>query len=81
VFEADIKSCFDEINHNWILENIPLNKTILRKWLKAGFIENNKTFPTPKGTPQRGIISPTIMNMVPDGMETALKKQFLRREI
>jgi RNA-directed DNA polymerase len=78
VFEADIKSCFDEISHEWILENIPLNKTILRKWLKAGFIENNQRFPTPKGTPQGGIISPTIMNMVLDGMETALKKQFPR---
>jgi len=78
VFEADIKSCFDEINHNWILENIPLNKTILRKWLKAGYIEKKRLFPTPKGTPQGGIISPTIMNMVLDGMETALKKQFPR---
>ena len=78
VFEADIKSCFDEINHDWIMDNIPLNKTILRKWLKAGFIENKRLFPTPKGTPQGGIISPVIMNMVLDGMETALKKQFPR---
>lgn len=76
VFEADIKSCFDEINHNWIMENIPLNKAVLRKWLKAGYIEKKRLFPTPKGTPQGGIISPTIMNMVLDGMETALKKQF-----
>ena len=78
VFEADIKSCFDEINHNWILENIPLNKTILRKWLKAGYIEKKRLFPTPKGTPQGGIISPAIMNMVLDGLEAALKKQFPR---
>jgi len=76
VFEADIKSCFDEINHDWILDNIPLNKTILRKWLKAGYIEKKRLFPTQKGTPQGGIISPTIMNMVMDGMEAALKKQF-----
>lgn len=78
VFEADIKSCFDEINHDWIMDNIPLNKTILRKWLKAGYIEKKRLFPTPKGTPQGGIISPTIMNMVLDGMEAALKKQFPR---
>ncbi len=78
VFEADIKSCFDEINHNWIMDNIPLNKTILRKWLKAGYIEKKRLFPTPKGTPQVGIISTTIMNMVLDGMEAALKKQFPR---
>ena len=78
VFEADIKSCFDEINHDWIMDNIPLNKTILRKWMKAGYIEKKRLFPTPKGTPQGGIISPTIMNMVLDGMETALKKRFPR---
>ncbi len=78
VFEADIKSCFDEINHDWIMDNIPLNKIILRKWLKAGYIEKNRLFPTLKGTPQGGIISPTIMNMVLNGMETALKKQFPR---
>jgi len=76
VFEADIKSCFDEISHNWIMNNIPLNKTILRKWLTAGYIDKNRLFPTSKGTPQGGIISPTIMNMVLDGMETAISKQF-----
>ena len=76
VFEADIKSCFDEISHDWIMSNIPLNKTILRKWLNAGYIEKNRLFPTSKGTPQGGIISPSIMNMVLDGMETAIKKQF-----
>jgi RNA-directed DNA polymerase len=78
VFEADIKSCFDEINHNWIMDNIPLNKTILQKWLKPGYIENKRLFSARKGTPQGGIIAPTIMNMVLDGMETVLKKKFPR---
>lgn len=35
-------------------------------------------FPTPQGTPQGGIISPTIMNMVLNGLETVLKRQFPR---
>jgi len=52
VFEADIKSCFDQIDHDWILENIPLDRSILQKWLKAGYIEDNQVFPTPQGTPQ-----------------------------
>jgi RNA-directed DNA polymerase len=78
VFEADIKSCFDQIDHDWILDNIPLNRSILQKWLKAGYIENKQMFPTPQGTPQGGVISPTIMNMVLDGMELLLKKQFPR---
>ncbi len=51
VFEADIKSRLDEINHNWILDNIPLNKTILQKWLKARYIEKKRLFPTSRGTP------------------------------
>ena len=78
IFEADIKSCFDEISHQWILSNIPMNKTILRKWLKAGYMENKRLFPTKKGTPQGGIISPTIMNMVLDGMEDELNRKFPR---
>jgi len=78
IFEADIKSCFDEISHKWIIENIPLNKIILRKWLKAGYMENKRLFPTTKGTPQGGIISPTIMNMVLDGLEKVINKQFPR---
>jgi RNA-directed DNA polymerase len=78
IFEADIKACFDQISHQWILGHIPLNKTILKKWLKAGFIDGKKWKPTKQGTPQGGIISPTIMNMVMDGLEMALKKKFPR---
>ena len=78
IFEADIKACFDLINHEWILNNIPINKTILRKWLKAGFIEKGKKYPTTKGTPQGGIISPVIMNMVLNDLEMAINKQFPR---
>jgi len=76
VLEADIKACFDEISHEWILKNIPMNKTILNRWLKAGYIENHKKFTTEKGTPQGGIISPTIMNMVLDGLEKAIRLEF-----
>lgn len=78
IFEADIKACFDEISHEWMLENIPINKSILEKWLKAGYIEKKNLFPTIKGTPQGGTISPLLMNMVLDGMESLLKKQFPR---
>lgn len=72
VLEGDIKGCFDNISHDWIMENIPLDKDILRKWLKSGFIETKKLFPTEAGTPQGGSISPTICNMVLDGLEKAI---------
>jgi RNA-directed DNA polymerase len=60
------------------MDNIPLNKSILRKWLKAGYIYNKQMFPTPQGTPQGGVISPTIMNMALGGLEVLLKKHFPR---
>lgn len=79
VLEADIKACFDEISHEWMLANIPMDKTILEKWLKSGFMENGKVFPTRKGTPQGGIASPTLANMVLDGLEAAVKASAPRR--
>lgn len=38
VLDADIHACFDKINHNWLLAHIRMDKTILSKWLKAGFV-------------------------------------------
>jgi RNA-directed DNA polymerase len=55
-----------------VLDHIPLDKSILRKWLKAGYIEKNVLHPTDEGTPQGGIISPVIANMVLDGLEGRL---------
>ncbi len=36
ILEGDIKSCFDKISHEWLVAQIPIEKGILRKWLKAG---------------------------------------------
>lgn len=76
VLEGDIKGCFDNISHQWILENIPMDKEILRKFLKSGFVEMGKLFPTEQGTPQGGTISPVICNMVLDGIEKILRAKF-----
>jgi RNA-directed DNA polymerase len=76
IYEADIKGCFDNISHEWLLENIPMDKQILRKWLKAGYILDRKKYPTVAGTPQGGIISPTLMNMVMDGLENLIRVKF-----
>jgi len=76
VLEADIKGCFDNISHAWLLAHIPMDKQILRKWLTCGYIENHKQFPTVAGTPQGGIISPTLMNMTLDGLERLIRKHF-----
>ena len=73
VLEGDIKSCFDKIDHQWLLANIPMDKDILGKWLKAGFIDKGELYPTEEGTPQGGIISPTLLNITLSGLETAIK--------
>ncbi|GGO66263.1 group II intron reverse transcriptase/maturase [Bowmanella pacifica] len=76
ILEGDIKGCFDNISHDWLLANIPLDKQVLRKWLKAGFMESGGLYPTEAGTPQGGIISPVLANMALDGLETVLESQF-----
>lgn len=74
VLEADIAACFDNINHDWIMKNIPVDRKMLKTWLKAGFMEKGALYPTLKGTPQGGIISPLLMNMTLDGLENAVRK-------
>ena len=76
ILEGDIKGCFDNISHQWLTENIPMDKKILQQWLNAGVIENKRLFPTEKGTPQGGIISPALANMALDGLEVAIDKAF-----
>jgi RNA-directed DNA polymerase len=73
ILEGDITGCFDNISTNWLMENIPLEKRILRQWLEAGYVEKGFTFPTRKGTPQGGIISPCLANMTLDGLEQAVR--------
>ena len=79
VREADISGCFDNISHQWILEYIPMETRILTQWLSAGYVEDGIAYPTRKGTPQGGIISPTIMNMTRDGLEQAVRRAVPRR--
>jgi RNA-directed DNA polymerase len=74
ILEADIRSCFDEIDHKWMLNNIPIDKKILGAWLKAGYMEKGRIYPTKAGTPQGGIASPMLANMTLDGLESAVKE-------
>lgn len=76
ILEGDIKSCFDQISHEWLLHNIPMEKPVLTKWLKAGYIWNDQLYPTEAGTPQGGIISPVLANMALDGLEKQLNARF-----
>lgn len=74
ILEADIKGCFDNISHEWLLDHIPMDKSILRKCLKAGYLDKNILYPTETGgTPQGGIISPVLANLALDGLENKLR--------
>ena len=76
ILKADIQSCFDNIDHDWVMEHIPMDKTVLRKFLKCGYIRWGTFYPMERGVPQGGSISSVICNMVLDGLEALLKKQF-----
>jgi RNA-directed DNA polymerase len=72
IFEADIKSCFDKISHEWLRNNIPMDKEILNKWLSAGYMDENVIHRTKEGTPQGGIASCTLLNLTLSGLEEAV---------
>lgn len=80
ILEGDIKGCFDFIDHDWLLSHIPTRKSKLKQWLKSGYLERNMYNPTKEGTPQGGIISPTLANMVLDGIEALLASRFKRQD-
>ena len=83
--EGDIKGCFDNINHKVLLEllakKIKDSKfvNVIRKFLKAGYLEQWKYNATYSGTPQGGIISPILANIYLHELDCKveeLKEQF-----
>jgi len=69
VVEADIKGFFDHIDHDWLCrmleERIDDRRLIrlIRKWLKAGVLEDGRVKRSEEGTPQGGVISPLLANI------------------
>jgi RNA-directed DNA polymerase len=79
ILEGDIKGCFDHISHEWLADNVQIDKAILKKWLNSGVVFNKILTPTKEGTPQGGIISPTLANATLDGMERMVKERYQNR--
>lgn len=77
ILDADIKGFFDNINHNWLIKNLflhPTLKSIVNKCLKAKILDAG-TYTNPiNGTPQGGIISPTLANFTLNGLEDTVLK-------
>ena len=55
ILEGDIKSCFNKISHKWLEDNILMDTNLLKKWLKAGYMEKNTLLQTQEGTIQGGL--------------------------
>lgn len=77
ILDADIEKCFDKINHNWLLTNVPIvDKCVLTSWLQSGITTmDGSTMPTmEQGVPQGGVISPVLCNIALNGLETAAQQ-------
>jgi RNA-directed DNA polymerase len=77
VLEADLQACFDGISHEWLEAHIPMEKAILRQWLKAGIMTKGAWQPTDAGTPQGNIASPVLCNLTLNGLEQVLRREHL----
>jgi RNA-directed DNA polymerase len=73
ILDADLSAAFDKIDHPRLLDKLGSfpAREMVRKWLKAGVIENGGFAPTEEGSPQGGVISPLLMNVVLHGLEEA----------
>ncbi|WP_236038578.1 group II intron reverse transcriptase [Ktedonobacter robiniae] len=80
VLDADIKGCFDNIDHQALLEKLrtyPAMRRLMKGWLKAGVMEVLELSPTKAGTPQGGVVSPLLANIALYGMEAALTSAYI----
>jgi group II intron reverse transcriptase/maturase len=79
VIEADITECFERIDHSRLLdilrEKIQDDRFInlIRKFLKAGYLENWQYHNTYSGTPQGSVISPILTNVYLDKLDQKLE--------
>jgi RNA-directed DNA polymerase len=85
IIDADLKGCFDNIDHDYLLKKLDTNPLIeiqVKAWLKAGIFEGLKlssdkydeVLENQIGTPQGGVISPFLANVALHGMENHLKE-------
>ncbi len=69
VLEADLKNFFGSLSHEWMLRFVEHRVgdrrliSLIRRWLKAGVLEDGEIHPTEEGTPQGGSISVLLSNL------------------
>jgi len=70
IVRADVAAFFDNAMHNWLIENIPMDKIVLRKFLRAGVVKNGELFETNQGISFASSLSPILGNMLLDGLQS-----------
>ena len=79
VFDADIKAFFDNISHKLIMKLVAAQIAdgnilgLIEKFLRSGVMEDGVLKPTTKGTPQGGVISPLLANIVLNHLDWQLE--------
>lgn len=76
MLKIDIKSCFDNISHEWLMNNVPMDKEILKKFLKSPYMCREELYPTINGVPQGGTISSVFCNIALDGIERLIDDKY-----
>ena len=82
VYEGDFRSCFDTLNHDFILKQIKgfPHYNLVKRFLEAGYVDNGVFHNTLEGTPQGGLLSPLLANIALHGMEEILGISYARYE-
>jgi RNA-directed DNA polymerase len=79
VLDADIAKCFERIDQEALLRKIktfPALNRLVKRWLKAGVLDNGVFVETEMGTPQGGVLSPLLANIALHGLETHIRSHF-----
>jgi len=69
ILDADVRAFFDSVSHDWLIRFVehrvgdPRVIRLIRKWLKAGVMEDGAITPTEAGTPQGAVASPMLANV------------------
>jgi group II intron reverse transcriptase/maturase len=69
ILDLDIRSFFDKLQHDWLVRFVEHRigdqrvVRLIRKWLKAGVMEDGQWTETEEGSPQGAVISPTLANL------------------
>jgi RNA-directed DNA polymerase len=78
VLDADIKSAFDTISHEFVLSLLRYfpARALIKQWLKAGYMEAEVFHDTAAGVPQGGVVSPVLANQALDGMQQLVGRSY-----